>query len=153
MNQPRTLAPQQKEFARFFLLKLAHGYARGRAAAEAAKAAGYTGTSIAHNARRLAQDRRIKAYMAELANPSPPPEIKAAEAKVTATVEMAKEELSKILLAEIDLDTVKPSDKINAVKQLALIEGWNVTEKHEHERPLKHSVSPYPIKCNCSPTR
>jgi hypothetical protein len=46
---------------------------------------------------------------------------------------MAKEELSKIVLAEIDLGTVKPGDKINAVKQLALIEGWNVAEKHEHD--------------------
>lgn len=69
----------------------------------------------------------------ELANPSPPPEIKAAEAKVMATVEMAKKELSEILLAAIDLHCVRPGDKINAVKQLALIEGWNAPENHQLE--------------------
>jgi phage terminase small subunit len=141
MNRKPALNAQEKTFAQQFLTNLALQKPRGRAASEAAKAAGYRGSSIASNARRLAQDKRVKGYMAELASPPKPPEVEAAEAQVTATVDDARERLSAVVLAEIDLTAIKPTDKIAAVRELSLINGWHAPKQAVLTGKLDHAVS------------
>jgi phage terminase small subunit len=127
MNQKRGLSSRQREFARQFLTNLAQGKSRGFAATAAAKAVGYKGSSIAPNARRLTQDQRVKDYIYSLTRP----EEVAAEAQVTATVDEAKQRLSEVVLADIDLSAIKPTDKIAAVRELSLINGWHAPKRTE----------------------
>jgi hypothetical protein len=127
MNQKRPLSDRNKAFARAFLTNLALGKSRGRAATEAAQGVGYKGSSIASNARRLTQDQRVKGYMHSLAEPA----TAAAEAAVIATVEDTKQRLSAIVLADINLAAVKPSDVTAASRELNLMNGWHAPKRTE----------------------
>ena len=69
----------------------------------AAEAAGYRGKFIETNANRLLRHPRVKERIAELVAPAQ----QAREHATIATVEMARQKLSEIILASISLDAVK----------------------------------------------
>jgi hypothetical protein len=108
-------------FAHAFIANMAGGMSRNKAAITAAEAAGYRGKFIETNANRLLRHPRVKERIAELVAPAQ----QAREHATIATVEMAQQKLSEIILANISLDAVKPADRIAAVRQLAAIMGWN----------------------------
>lgn len=119
--------PKLERFAQGLLTGLAQGFARGRAATEAAKAAGYGGTSLAHNARKRAARADVKARMAELAAPSQ----EASERAVVATLDQATRKLSEIAAPDLGNDALKVADQIAALKLLAQIKGWLAPEKRD----------------------
>jgi hypothetical protein len=137
MNQKRGLSSRHREFARQFLTNLAAGKSRGFAATAAAKAVGYRGSSIAPNARRLTQDQRVKRYIYTLTRP----EEAAAEAAASATADDAKRRLSEIVLADINLEAIKPTDKIAAVRELSLINGWHAPTRAQISGKVEAAVS------------
>ncbi|HEX8811887.1 MAG TPA: terminase small subunit [Terracidiphilus sp.] len=126
------LTEQQKHFAREYVVNLlAHGMARGRAATAAAETAGYSGSALTDNARRLTHHKCVKAYIAQLAS-AQPAEVTAAEAAVIATLQEVKLKLSEIIRANVDLKTLGVAGIIAAARELADLEGWHAAEKHEH---------------------
>jgi phage terminase small subunit len=61
--------PKLERFAQSLLCHLASGMTGGKAATQAALEAGYSGSSVAANARKRAQRPDVKARMVELAAP------------------------------------------------------------------------------------
>lgn len=125
--------PKLELFAQALLRNIAHGMARGKAATEAARTAGYRGSALADNARKRANRPDVKARMIELAAPKQAE----AEADLAIDLEKAEQRLGQIILAEVDLDNIKAADVIAAVRQLSAIRGWNApttinVNKHVH---------------------
>ncbi len=119
--------PKLEKFAQALLVNIAHGMPRSKAAAAAAKTAGYSGSSLASNARRKAGLAQVKARMAELAAPVR----QKVERDVIATVETAINKLSEIGSAQLGDDAIKVSDQISAWKLVAQIKGWMAPEKRD----------------------
>jgi len=114
--------PKLEVFTQALLRNIAHGLARGKAATEAAREAGYRGSALADNARKRANRKDVKARMIELAAPQQAQ----AEAEIAVDIAKAKARLGEIIMANVNwAETVMPKDVINAVRQLAAIEGWN----------------------------
>lgn len=115
------------------LRHLAQGLTRGKAAESAGEDAGYRGSSVRANSRKRANRKDVKERMIELSAPAQ----QQAEAMVLVDVTRAKSRLSEIIMAAVSWsETVMPKDVINAIKQLAAIEGWNAptqinVNKHE----------------------
>jgi hypothetical protein len=125
--------PKLEKFAQALLVNLAHGMPRSKAAAAAARTAGYSGSSVAANARRRAGLPQVKARIAELARPAQ----QKAEQAVVATVETAMIKLSEIAFAELGDGAVKVSDQIAAFRAMAQMHGWNAPEKTNLSGELK----------------
>jgi hypothetical protein len=134
MNQKRPLSDRHRKFARAFLTNLAFDMGRSRAAAEAAKTIGLKGAA---NARRLAQDRRVKDYIYSLTRP----EEAAAEAKVIASADDARERLSLILFADVNPEKIKPTDVVAAGRELSLINGWHAPTRAQISGKVEAAVS------------
>lgn len=117
--------PKLETFAQALLRNIANGMARSKAATEAARTAGYRGSSLADNARKRANRPDVKARMIELAAPQQAE----AEADLTIDLEKAEQRLGQIILANVDLENIKATDVIAAVRQLAAIRGWNAPTK------------------------
>jgi hypothetical protein len=125
--------PKLEKFSQAMLVNIAQGMPRSKAAAEAAKTAGYGGRSIASNARKRAALPQVKARMAELAAP----EREAAEKAVAISVGAAEEKLWGIASVDLGKKAVKVPDQIAAIKTLAQFRGWNAPEKTELTGPIK----------------
>jgi hypothetical protein len=112
----------------------AQALATGVTPVEAAKIAGYpNGSCFAHNARKRARRKDVKAIVAELQKP-----VKEKLAKtVEANFAWATEKLMNIASAKLDLWNIKASDKIRAIEVLAKMHGWNAPEKREVNAPAK----------------
>lgn len=135
------LDAKREKFAQEYLINVANGMARGRAAAAAAKLAGYKGSSLAANARRLPQHSAIKARLAELVAP-----VQAqSEQNVMATIESASLRLSRIIHADVDLANIKATDVVGAARQMALMHGWMAPELVKHENPPAYVISERPM--------
>lgn len=124
--------PKLEKFAQILLRNIAHDMARGKAATEAAKEAGYRGSSLAANARKRANRKDVRLRMIELAAPQQA----AAEAAILVDLEKTEQRLNAIIFADVEFSTVKPADIIAAIRQLAAIRGWNAptnvhVTKHE----------------------
>src|SRR5262245_27281175 len=117
--------PKLEKFAQAMLVNIAQGMPHSKAAAAAARTAGYSGSSVASNARRRAVMPQIKARMAELAKPAQ----RKAEQEVVATVETAMLKLSKIAFAELGDGAIKVGDQIAAFRTMAQMQGWNAPQK------------------------
>jgi hypothetical protein len=61
-------SPRHEKYAQELVINLASLMPRGKAKHQAALAAGFTGSAVADNARRLAQRDDLKARMRELAD-------------------------------------------------------------------------------------
>jgi hypothetical protein len=125
--------PKLEKFSQALLVNIAQGMPRSRAASEAARAAGYTGKSVAANARKRATLPQVKARMAELAAPAR----EVAEKAVAITVGAAEDKLWGIASVNLGKDAVKVPDQIAAIKTLAQFRGWNAPEKTELTTPIK----------------
>lgn len=129
---PALSDPKLEAFAQALLRNIANGLPRSKAAEAAGKTAGYGGSSMAANSRKRAQRKDVKARMIELAAP-----LQArAEADIAVDLENAEKRLGKIIMADVDVASVKPADVIAAIRQLAAIRGWNAptnvhVTKHE----------------------
>lgn len=119
--------PKLERFSQALLVRIAQGMPRSRAAAEAARAAGYTGKSMAANARKRAALPQVKKRMAELAAPAQ----QQAEGEVVASVGDANKRLGAIAAVTFKSDVVKPSDSVAAMNLMARINGWLAPEKRE----------------------
>lgn len=119
--------PKLEKFSQALLVNIAQGMPRSKAAAAAAKTAGYGGSSLASNARRRAGLPQVKARMKELAAPAQ----QQAESEVVATVEDANRKLGAIAGVPLRPECVKPSDQIAAMNLKARINGWLAPEKRE----------------------
>lgn len=84
--------PKLEKFSQALLTNIAHGMPRSKAAAAAAKEAGYGGRSLASNARKRAVLPQVKARMAELAAPGR----EAAEKAVAITLARLKTNYGKL---------------------------------------------------------
>jgi hypothetical protein len=121
-------------FAQALLRNVAHGMARGKAATEAAREAGYRGSAMADNARKRANRKDVKARMIELAAPAQAQ----VEADIAIDLAAAERRLWEIIQTPISLDeTVMPKNVIDAIKTLAAVRGWNAptninVNKHVH---------------------
>ena len=115
--------PKLEKFTQALLSNLA----RSKAAEKAAVTAGYTGSSLGHNARKRAGRNDVKARMAELAAPAQAE----TEREVVATVETAIAKLSEIGTAKLGDDAIKVPDQIAAWKLMAQIKGWLAPEKRD----------------------
>jgi len=119
---PALSDPKLEAFTQALLLNIANGMPRSKAAEAAGKQAGYRGSSLGPNARKRANRADVKARMIELAAP----QLAAVEAEIAVDVAKAKMRLGEIIMANVNwAETVMPKDVINAVRQLAAIEGWN----------------------------
>jgi phage terminase small subunit len=126
---PALKDPQLEKFAQFLLRNIVAGMARGKAAAEAAREAGYKGSSLVDNARKRAQRKDVKARIIELASPQQ----EQIEKEIAVDAAKAKSRLGEIIMAAINFDeTAMPKDVINAVRTLAAMDGWLAPEKIEH---------------------
>ncbi|HXW72916.1 MAG TPA: hypothetical protein VEK34_16090 [Methylocella sp.] len=125
--------PKLEKFCQALLVNIAQGMPRSKAAASAAKTAGYGGKSMASNARKRATLPQVKARMIELAAPAQ----QQAEGKVVATVEDANRKLGAIAGVPFKPECVKPSDQIAAMALKARINGWLAPEKTELTSPIK----------------
>jgi hypothetical protein len=125
--------PKRQKFTQALLRNMAGGMTRGKAALAAAGEVGYRGTALADNARKWSNRPDVKARMVELTAP-----VQAkAEADLIIDLERAERRLGEIILADIDLSSIKAADVIAAVRQLAAIRGWNApttlnVNKHTH---------------------
>lgn len=115
------LDAKREAFAIEYLRGLAAGLPKGKAATAAARAAGYSGSSLSDNARRLPRHPAIKARLVELATPQQ----EAAEAELAITLDRAEARLWEIIFAKIDLNDVKAADVNASLRQLAAMRGWN----------------------------
>lgn len=123
---PALSDPKLELFAQSLLRHIAQGMPRSKAAEAAGREAGYRGSSLGSNARKRAGRADVKARMIELAAPAQA----LVETEIAVDVARAKSRLSEIILANVAWDeTVLPKDVINAVRQLAAIEGWNAPTK------------------------
>ena len=119
---PALSDPKLEAFAQALLRNIVNGMGRSKAADMAGREAGYRGSSAAANSRKRANRPDVKARMVELAAPRQAE----AEAEIAVDVAKAKSRLGEIIMANVDwAQTVMPKDVINAVRQLAAIEGWN----------------------------
>jgi len=125
--------PKLEVFSQALLVNIAQGMPRSKAAAAAAKTAGYGGKSIASNARKRAALPQVKARMAELAAPGQ----EVAEKAVAITVGAAEGKLWEFASVDLGKRAVKVPDQINAIKTLAQLRGWNAPEKTELTNPIK----------------
>lgn len=128
---PAFLDPKLEAFAQALLLNLAHGMAPSRAADEAAKTAGYGGSSRAPNARKRAQRLDVKARMVELAAPQQ----EAREDEIAQDCDAVRKRLYGIVAVPIEPEKVKVADQIGAANLLARMEGWMAPERREHSGP------------------
>jgi len=119
------LDEKRETFAHEYLRNLAAQMPKGKAAAAAAKAAGYKGSSLADNARRLPRHPLIKARMAEILVPKHAGE----EQKTFATIETVKAKLSEIIAVKLGPAAVKVDHQISSSKLLAELEGWEAPKK------------------------
>jgi hypothetical protein len=104
----------------------AHALATGATPVQAAKIAGYpNGSCFAHNARKRARRKDVKAIVAELQKPAK----EKLQKRIEANFEFATEKLMSIASAKLDLGNIKASDKIRAIEVLAKMHGWNAPEK------------------------
>lgn len=119
-------------FCQYALRHLAQGMSRGKALEAAGEDAGYRGSAAQANSRKRGNRKDVRARMIELAAPAQAE----AEADVAVDVTKAKSRLAEIIMASVDWnETVMPKDVINAVKQLAAIEGWNApTNVNLHDK-------------------
>lgn len=118
--------PQLEKFAQALLANIAHGMPRSKAAEAAARASGYTGKSLAPNARKRAQRKDVKARMVELAQPAQ----EQAERELTLTLETATQKLAEIVHTPTP-DEIKPADQIAALGLAAKMFGWLAPKKSE----------------------
>lgn len=121
--------PKLEKFSQALLTNIAHGMPRSKAAAAAAKEAGYGGRSLASNARKRAVLPQVKARMAELAAPGR----EAAEKAVAITVGAAENKLWEIANVDLGKRAVKVPDQIAAIKTLAQLRGWNAPRENRLE--------------------
>jgi phage terminase small subunit len=117
-----------ERFAQALLRHLANGLTAGKAATLAAQEAGYSGSSLASNARKRAQRKDVKARMVELAAPRQAE----AEAEIAQTVQAVEANLFRMALKNYDSAEIKPEHSIKASDLLAKIKGWNAPERVEH---------------------
>jgi phage terminase small subunit len=120
--------PKLERFAQALLRHLANGLTGGKAATRAALEAGYSGSSVASNARKRAQRPDVKARMVELAAPRQAE----VEAEIAETVEAVTTNLFRMALKKYDQAAIKPEHSIKASDLLAKIKGWNAPERVEH---------------------
>lgn len=132
--------PKLEKFAQALLRNIAHDMPRGKAATEAAREAGYRGSSLADNARKRANRKDVKARMIELAAP------KSAEAEAELAIDLDKAEkrLGQIILAHVDMSKVKPVDIIGAVRQLAAMRGWNAPTEINENLNVNYAIGDQP---------
>jgi hypothetical protein len=117
--------PKLEKFSQALLVNIAQGMPRSKAAAAAAKTAGYSGSSMAANARKRAALPQVKARMTELAAPAQ----RQAEGEVVASVDDANRKLGAIAGVTLKCEGVKPSDQVAAMNLMARINGWLAPEK------------------------
>jgi phage terminase small subunit len=120
--------PKLEKFAQALLCHLANGMTGGKAATQAALEAGYSGSSLAANARKRAQRKDVKARMVELAAPR----IAEAEAALDESMESVTTNLFRMALKQYDADEIKPEHSIKASDLLAKLKGAYAPEKVEH---------------------
>jgi hypothetical protein len=112
----------------------AQALATGVTPVEAAKIAGYpNGSCFAHNARKRARRKDVKAMVAELRKPA----IEKLQKKIEANFEWATKQLVDIGNLPIEILNARASDKIRAIEVLAKLHGWNAPEKREVNAPVK----------------
>lgn len=118
------LAGKREAFAQALLKNLISGdfKYRGDAALAAAKAAGYRGSALKDNARKWANEADVKARMTEIAAPVKPE----VEPELLMEIGEAKQTLAMIAR------NCKPADRIQSIRQLCLMEGWEAPTRHEH---------------------
>jgi hypothetical protein len=119
--------PKLEKFSQALLVNIAQGMPRSKAAAAAAKTAGYSGSSMAANARKRAALPQVKARMTELAAPAQ----RQAESEVVASVDDANRKLGAIAGVAFKPDCVKPSDQVAAMNLQARINGWLAPRRTE----------------------
>lgn len=112
-------------FAQQLLINLAADMPRAKAAQEAARKAGYKGSSLGSNSRKRAQRADVKARMAELAAPA----LARMQETIGATIEGVTAKLMTIINYDLGMDAVKVSDQIASVRTLAELHGWNAPKK------------------------
>jgi hypothetical protein len=104
----------------------AQALATGVTPVQAARIAGYpNGSCFAHNARKRARLKDVKAMVAELKQP-----VKEKLAKtIEANFEWATKQLLEVGNLPIGISNVRASDKIRAIEVLAKMHGWYAPEK------------------------
>jgi hypothetical protein len=132
-QMPALSDPKLEKFSQALLMNIAQGMPRSKAAAAAARTAGYGGSSMAANARKRAALPQVKVRMAELAAPAQ----RQAESEVVASVEDANRKLGAIAGVAVKSECVKPSDQVAAMNLMARINGWLAPEKTELTSPIK----------------
>lgn len=110
--------------------KLAQALAMGKSPEEAARLAGYQGKgkTFAANARRNSNRSDVKSRVAELRAPA----IAKLKQDIAISVEWASQILAAMANHKLDLEELKATDQIGALKLLAQIHGWLAPEKVEH---------------------
>ena len=120
--------PKLERFAQALLRHLAKGLTGGKAATQAALEAGYSGSSLASNARKRAQRPDVKRRLVELAAPR----LAEAEAELDETMAGVSRNLFRLALKQHDAAEVRPDHTIRAADLLAKLSGAYATQKVEH---------------------
>jgi hypothetical protein len=120
--------PKLEKFAQALLCHLANGMTGGKAATQAAMEAGYSGSSLAANARKRAQRKDVRARLVELAAPRQAE----VETEIAETLEGVVGNLFSMALKKYDHAALRPEHSIKAADLLAKIKGWNAPERVEH---------------------
>lgn len=121
--------PKLEVFARELAKNIAMGQPRTVAQQNAARVAGYSGSSgsFAANARKFAAKSEVKRRLAELFAPK----IAEAECDMRATKQFAIEKLMAIAVPDLGESKIKIPDQLMALKQLAELNGWKAPEQSE----------------------
>lgn len=114
------------------LEKLAEALADGKEPMEAARLAGYKGSSLKHNARKYAGRDDVKARVAELLAPG----IKETERQLGINTEFVLTRAAEIARAKKPVSAIKVSDQVAALNLIAKIIGGMAPDKVEQNGKL-----------------
>jgi hypothetical protein len=132
--------PKLECFAQELVKAIACGVPRSRAAVEASRVAGYTGSSLPSNSRRRANNLKVRIRMAELTAPV----TRAQELGVAMTVEWATKHLVGMLPPLSEVKAKKPADVAKTIEVIARLHGLNAPERHELAQKGTYYVSDKP---------
>lgn len=129
--------PKRELFCRELALALADGMSGRQAETKAATAAGYSGSSLAKNAHKWAQQASIKRRLGELMERA----VERSDHAIGVTVDWAIGKLKNIV--DFDDAIPKTSDQIAAVALIAKLSNWKMAaDKHEHAGPDGQPIVP-----------
>lgn len=131
---PALSDPKLEKFAQALLVNYANDMPRTKAAEDAARKAGYSGSALGPNARKRAQRKDVKARMAELAAPAL---AKIQDELITPTVDLAVSRLMKIAMADLGVDAIKVPDQLAAWKLMGEWKGWKAPDKIAQDGPME----------------